>query len=83
MTNSIQMSKGWSRRSASQDLCVSTLTMSTVTFVFHYQKNQSDKKTAAGLKDLQEELERRAEECKRLREKLAKTEAELQTTVEE
>ncbi|XP_041639545.1 cingulin-like protein 1 isoform X2 [Cheilinus undulatus] len=47
------------------------------------EKNQADRRTAAGLKDLQQDLERSAEECKRLREKLAKTEAELQTTVEE
>ncbi|XP_037602633.1 cingulin-like protein 1 [Sebastes umbrosus] len=46
-------------------------------------KNQADKRTVAGLKELQQELERRVEECKRLREKLAKTEVELQTTVEE
>ncbi|XP_022068687.2 cingulin-like protein 1 isoform X1 [Acanthochromis polyacanthus] len=46
-------------------------------------KNQADKKTAAGLKDLQQELQRSMEECKRLREKLAKAEADLQTTVEE
>uniref|UniRef100_A0A3B4XJA8 Cingulin like 1 n=1 Tax=Seriola lalandi dorsalis TaxID=1841481 RepID=A0A3B4XJA8_SERLL len=39
-------------------------------------------KTAAGLKELQQELEQSTEECKRLKEKLAKTEAELQTTVE-
>ncbi|XP_070760484.1 cingulin-like protein 1 isoform X2 [Enoplosus armatus] len=47
------------------------------------EKNQADKRTAAGLKELQQELERSAEECKHLKEKLAKTEAELQTTVEE
>ncbi|XP_044049513.1 cingulin-like protein 1 isoform X2 [Siniperca chuatsi] len=47
------------------------------------EKNQADKRTAAGLKELQQELERSADECKRLKEKLAKTEAELQTTVEE
>ncbi|XP_034735867.1 cingulin-like protein 1 isoform X2 [Etheostoma cragini] len=46
-------------------------------------KNQADKRTVAGLKELQQELERSAEECKRLKEKLAKTEVELQTTVEE
>lgn len=51
--------------------------------MFHHQKNDADKKTVAGLKELQQELERSAEECKRLKEKLAKTEAELQTTVEE
>ncbi|XP_073319906.1 cingulin-like protein 1 isoform X2 [Pagrus major] len=47
------------------------------------EKNQADRRTAAGLKDLQQELERITEECKRLKEKLSKTEAELQTTVEE
>ncbi|XP_008300247.1 cingulin-like protein 1 isoform X2 [Stegastes partitus] len=46
-------------------------------------KNQADKKTAAGLKELQQELQRSMEECKRLKEKLAKAEADLQTTVEE
>lgn len=51
--------------------------------VCHYQKNQADKRIADGLKELQQELERSAEECKHLKEKLAKTEAELQTTVEE
>lgn len=51
--------------------------------MFYHQKNQADKRTATGLKELQQELERSAEECKHLREKLAKTEAELQTTVEE
>ncbi|KAM8762801.1 cingulin-like protein 1 isoform 3-T3 [Acanthopagrus schlegelii] len=47
------------------------------------EKNQADRKTAAGLKELQQELERISEECKHLKERLAKTEAELQTTVEE
>lgn len=51
--------------------------------VFHHQKNQADRRSAAGLKELQQELERIAEECKHLKERLAKTEAELQTTVEE
>lgn len=51
--------------------------------MFHHQKNDADKKAVTDLKDLQQELERSAEECKRLREKLAKTEAELQSTVEE
>ncbi|XP_029316615.1 cingulin-like protein 1 isoform X2 [Cottoperca gobio] len=46
-------------------------------------KNQADKRTVAGLKELQRELERSVEECKRLKEKLAKTEFELQNTVEE
>ncbi|XP_060894568.1 cingulin-like protein 1 isoform X2 [Labrus mixtus] len=47
------------------------------------EKNQADRRTAAGLKELQQELERSAKECNRLREKLAQTEAELQTTLEE
>ncbi|XP_059214994.1 cingulin-like protein 1 isoform X2 [Centropristis striata] len=47
------------------------------------KKNQADKRTAAGLKELQQELERSEAECKRLKEKLAKTELELQNTVEE
>lgn len=51
--------------------------------VFQNQKNQADRRSAAGLKELQQELERIAEECKHLKERLAKTEAELQTTVEE
>lgn len=38
---------------------------------------------ASSLKELQRELDRTAEECKSLKEKLAKTEAELQTTLEE
>ncbi|XP_029982301.1 cingulin-like protein 1 [Sphaeramia orbicularis] len=46
-------------------------------------KNQAEKKTIAGLKELQQELEKSMEECRRLKEKLSKTEAELQTTVEE
>ncbi|XP_069030127.1 cingulin-like protein 1 isoform X1 [Embiotoca jacksoni] len=46
-------------------------------------KNKTDKRTAAGLKELQQQLQRSIEECKHLREKLAKTEADLQTTVEE
>ncbi|XP_030579926.1 cingulin-like protein 1 isoform X2 [Archocentrus centrarchus] len=46
-------------------------------------KNQADKKTTAGLKELQEKLQQCTEECKQLKEKLAKTEADLQTTVEE
>lgn len=49
----------------------------------HHQKNDADKKAVTDLKDLQKEVERSAEECQRLREKLAKTEAELQSTVEE
>lgn len=63
--------------------CVSTTKFQRGYCVFHHQKNVADKKAAAGLKELQQELERSAEECERLREKLAKTEAELQTTVEE
>ena len=51
--------------------------------VFHLQKNQADRRTVGSLKELQQELERSTEECRRLKEKLAKTEAELQTTVEE
>ncbi|XP_019954394.2 cingulin-like protein 1 isoform X1 [Paralichthys olivaceus] len=46
-------------------------------------RSQGDRRTAAGLKDLQQELERSTEECKRLKAKLTKTEAELQNTVEE
>ncbi|TNN87492.1 Cingulin-like protein 1 [Liparis tanakae] len=44
-------------------------------------KNQADKRAVAGLKKLQQELERGAEECKRLKEKLSRTELELQATV--
>ncbi|XP_011608605.2 cingulin-like protein 1 isoform X1 [Takifugu rubripes] len=47
------------------------------------QRNGADRKTVTGLKTLQEELEQSTQECKRLREKLAKTETELQNTVEE
>ncbi|KAM6943349.1 cingulin-like protein 1 isoform 2-T2 [Xenentodon cancila] len=46
-------------------------------------RNQGDKKAAADLKELEQELQRSMEECKILREKLAKTESDLQTTVEE
>uniref|UniRef100_A0A3Q3SVD3 Cingulin like 1 n=1 Tax=Mastacembelus armatus TaxID=205130 RepID=A0A3Q3SVD3_9TELE len=46
-------------------------------------KNQGDKRTTASLKELQQELERCAEEINNLKEKLAKTEAELQAAVEE
>lgn len=63
--------------------CVSAMKFQHGYCVFHHQKNEADKKAVMGLKELQQELERSAEECKRLREKLAKTEAELQTTVEE
>ncbi|KAM4593120.1 cingulin-like protein 1 isoform 2-T2 [Odontesthes bonariensis] len=45
--------------------------------------NQADEKTSAGLRELQQELQRSMEECKLLKEKLAKTETDLQTTVEE
>ncbi|XP_056875386.1 cingulin-like protein 1 isoform X2 [Takifugu flavidus] len=47
------------------------------------QRNGADRKSVTGLKTLQEELEQSTQECKRLREKLAKTETELQNTVEE
>jgi len=52
-------------------------------YVFYQQKNQADKRTVADLKELQRKLERSEEECKRLKEKLTKTEFELQNTVEE
>ncbi|XP_054626958.1 cingulin-like protein 1 [Dunckerocampus dactyliophorus] len=42
-----------------------------------------DSMAVAGVKELQLELDGTAAECKRLKEKLAKTEAELQTTLEE
>ncbi|XP_041840317.1 cingulin-like protein 1 isoform X2 [Melanotaenia boesemani] len=45
--------------------------------------NQADKKESASLKELQQELQWSLEECKHLKEKLAKMEADLQTTVEE
>lgn len=64
-------------------MSVSVLNLTMSMCVFHHQKNQADRKTAAGLKELQQELERISEECKHLKERLAKTEAELQTTVEE
>lgn len=67
----------------SYDVCISNEISAWILCVFHHQKNETDKKAVTGLKELQQELERSAEECKRLREKLAKTEAELQTTVEE
>lgn len=51
--------------------------------LFLHQRNGADRKTVTGLKTLQEELEQSIQECKRLREKLAKTETELQNTVEE
>ncbi|XP_035010497.2 cingulin-like protein 1 isoform X1 [Hippoglossus stenolepis] len=46
-------------------------------------RSQGDRRTAARLKDLQQELEWSLEECKRLKAKLTKTETELQNTVEE
>lgn len=52
-------------------------------FVFDDQKNQADKRTVAGLTELQQKLEHSEEDCKRGKEKLSKTEADLQTTVEE
>ncbi|XP_057689126.1 cingulin-like protein 1 [Corythoichthys intestinalis] len=45
--------------------------------------NKSDGMAASGLKELQRELDKSSEECKRLKEKVAKTEGELQTTLEE
>ncbi|XP_035642931.2 cingulin-like protein 1 [Oncorhynchus keta] len=44
---------------------------------------EAHEKAGAGVKVLQNELERSQEECSRLRDKLAKTEAELRTTLEE
>lgn len=46
-------------------------------------KNQSERRLTSSLKDLQHEQQRGEEECKRLKEKLVKTETDLQTTVEE
>ncbi|XP_028290103.1 cingulin-like protein 1 [Gouania willdenowi] len=46
-------------------------------------RSQADRRTAASLKELQQELQRRIEECKLLKEKLAKAEGELQVSVEE
>ncbi|XP_060924785.1 cingulin-like protein 1 [Limanda limanda] len=46
-------------------------------------RSQGDRRTAARLKDLQQELEWSLEECKRLKAKLTKAETELQNTVEE
>ncbi|XP_076011482.1 cingulin-like protein 1 [Genypterus blacodes] len=45
--------------------------------------SQLEGESARGLKDLEKNLERNTEECLRLKERLDKTEAELQTTVEE
>lgn len=66
-----------------QNIRISEIKLKYGFCVLRHQKSDADKKTVTDLKDLQQELERSAEECKRLREKLAKTEAELQTTVEE
>ncbi|XP_061599664.1 cingulin-like protein 1 isoform X2 [Cololabis saira] len=46
-------------------------------------RNQGEKKAAADLRELEQELQRSMEECRILKEKLAKTESDLQTTVEE
>ncbi|XP_068506543.1 cingulin-like protein 1 [Syngnathus scovelli] len=46
-------------------------------------KNKTDSTAASRLKELQRELDRTTDECKSLKEKLAKTEAELQSTLEE
>ncbi|XP_077481786.1 cingulin-like protein 1 [Stigmatopora argus] len=45
--------------------------------------NKADSLAASGLKELQRDLDKSSEECKRLKEKVTKTEAELQTTLEE
>ena len=45
--------------------------------------SEAQEKTGAGLKDLQKELELSQAECSKLRDKLAKTEADLRTTLEE
>ncbi|KAM4744236.1 cingulin-like protein 1 isoform 2-T2 [Anableps anableps] len=47
------------------------------------KKSQADRRTAAGLKELQQELQRSLDECKQLKEKLAKTEVDLNSSVEE
>lgn len=46
-------------------------------------KSQSERRLTSSLKDLQHEQQRSEEQCKHLREKLVKTETDLQTTVEE
>ncbi|KAM9764983.1 cingulin-like protein 1 isoform 1-T1 [Menidia menidia] len=46
-------------------------------------ESHADSKKSAGLKDLQQDLQRSMEECKRLKEKLARTEADLKNAVEE
>ncbi|XP_072527249.1 cingulin-like protein 1 isoform X2 [Salminus brasiliensis] len=45
--------------------------------------SEAQEKAGAGLKDLQKELELSQAECGKLRDKLAKTEADLRTTLEE
>lgn len=45
--------------------------------------SEAQEKAGTGLKDLQKELELSQAECSRLRDKLAKTEADLRTTLEE
>lgn len=52
-------------------------------YVFYYQDNQTQKEAGLSLKELQQELQRCMEECVQLKEKLAKTEADLRTTLEE
>ncbi|XP_068608559.1 cingulin-like protein 1 [Brachionichthys hirsutus] len=47
------------------------------------ENNRAERRTVAGLKELQPKLEWSEGECKRVTEKLSKTEAELQITVEE
>uniref|UniRef100_A0A8C6LN18 Cingulin like 1 n=1 Tax=Nothobranchius furzeri TaxID=105023 RepID=A0A8C6LN18_NOTFU len=68
-----------------QSSCViiTTVYRSKYTYFFNHQKHQADKRTVAGLKELQQELQKSLDECKHLKEKLAKTESDLQTSVEE
>uniref|UniRef100_A0A3B3XV53 Myosin tail domain-containing protein n=1 Tax=Poecilia mexicana TaxID=48701 RepID=A0A3B3XV53_9TELE len=47
------------------------------------KKSQADRRAAAGLKELQQALQQSLDECRQLKEKLAKTEAELNSSVEE
>ncbi|KAM9409785.1 cingulin-like protein 1 isoform 2-T2 [Pholidichthys leucotaenia] len=47
------------------------------------ENNQADRRAAASLKGLQQQLQQSIEECKNLKEKLAKTEVDLQSTVED
>uniref|UniRef100_A0A8C6NRW9 Cingulin like 1 n=1 Tax=Nothobranchius furzeri TaxID=105023 RepID=A0A8C6NRW9_NOTFU len=72
-------------RNAQQSSCViiTTVYRSKYTYFFNHQKHQADKRTVAGLKELQQELQKSLDECKHLKEKLAKTESDLQTSVEE